>query len=97
MTDVWTAQERKQFKNNPNLFPEEIQPDECPKHETPLKQEYNFGRFQNVVVCVYSGCQCAVTHDWIDGFPNPPRWHKSYNEASGTAKLKVNQAGRNWF
>ena len=59
----------------------------CPVHGSPIRHEYEFGKWQDATVTTFKGCRCAVGTDrercWYKG----SAYFESYSEASGYARL----------
>jgi hypothetical protein len=67
--------------------------DDCPNHSgSSHKKTYTFGSsmYAEGEVCVFKGCGCAVSILHNPGGGNSSAaYHKSYNSASGRARLHV--------
>ena len=70
---------------------EALYPDECARHGTPAKKDYEFGKYHDATLTTYKGCQCAAIFN-TEGFNDPGRLYPSYAQASGAAKMIVRMA-----
>ena len=68
--------------------------DPCPRHGTPFRKQYEFGRYADATVTVFRGCNCAVSVNEASmrlGVPlgNEVRLHADYASAACRARLIV--------
>ncbi len=67
--------------------------DACPVHGTKHKKRYTFGSTMTAEteVCVFKGCQCAVSvsHDPCGTYPSVAKYNDSFANASGRGRLNA--------
>lgn len=60
--------------------------DNCPKHNFDAKKTYYFGKYRDVELTTFIGCQCTIVFE-NNGFNDPAKHYNSYSQGAGAAKL----------
>ncbi len=64
--------------------------DRCPRHGSPARKTYDFGRYHDAQVTVFDGCECASSYVGdVAGFGGTARHHTTYGEAESHARFAV--------